>query len=68
MLNNIIERVGAFLTDYLIMIPGAFIRWIVFGKMDFEDYLEDDWEYNFVAVFTILAPMVFIVNSIRSMY
>ncbi|MCD6067866.1 MAG: hypothetical protein K0S33_2692 [Bacteroidetes bacterium] len=68
MLESTVELIGEALTSVLIRLPGAFIRWIVFGKMDFNEYFEDDWESNSVPVIMVLVPLLIVVTSFRSTY
>ncbi len=65
MIGHVIETVRLILSDFLITYPGAFIRYVVSGKKELEEYLEDDMEYNIISVLSTVAFFVLMVNLYR---
>ncbi|HEY1039705.1 MAG TPA: hypothetical protein VGF30_09890 [Bacteroidia bacterium] len=66
MLEAAIETVGDILTNLLIKIPGSCIRSVIIRKKNFKGYMQENWENNFIPVFTTLGVLVLIVNMYRS--
>jgi hypothetical protein len=66
MLELAVELIGEALTSVFIRLPGAFLRWIIIGKMEFNEYFEDEWESNAIPVIMLLIPLVIVVTSYRS--
>ncbi|MDP2385375.1 MAG: hypothetical protein Q8M29_03315 [Bacteroidota bacterium] len=58
MLELTIAVVKGFLSALFVRYPGATIRYVVSGKKQFEEYLEDDIEYNIITVLSSLTILV----------
>ena len=60
MLEVIAEIIGEFLFAFFCRYPGAFIRWVIFRKKTFSEYLDSDWFVNVFPVVLILTLIVII--------
>jgi hypothetical protein len=56
-METIVELILVVICQY----PGAFIRWLIFRRKKFKEYLLDDWYYNCfpVVVLLILYALVY---------
>ena len=61
--------VGEFITDFLrevfLVWPGAFIRWLWFGrKKSIAEHADDDSPYNYILSFFVLLAITLIIVAI----
>ena len=61
-MENIIIK---WLIEYLLKYPGALIRWIIFRKGKFEDYLNSGTGINSFVVILLIAIILVLVKVIK---
>jgi hypothetical protein len=57
--NNMDVVLEAFL-EFVMIYPGAFVRWVLFRKRSFKGYLNDSVSYNVVA-FAAISIFIFLI-------
>ena len=60
-----IELIAEIFLRIICQYPGAFIRWAIFRKRRFEDYLKDDWDANLLPVILLILAIL-VVNKLAT--